>query len=177
MPHSSQTRLASKTKAKALAGARSAETMPWKLGTTGHSPSLFFPIQDDLVESVGQRLAAGVGAGLIGARADSGLRELADGPVLTIGNVPEFNRILGLEVRLGDFGRMEMPFAGNIRTIHGTRPERVGHHVIRMQAQQQIRKDRIVINFAAFVCVKSGKVVAPQLTIFAHRFGASPELH
>src|SRR5262245_65433807 len=72
---------------------------------------------------------------------------------------------------------MEMPFTDNLSTIDGTRPERVRHDVVREKAYQQIRKNRVVINFAAFVRGKSGKEIARQLAIFADGFGGALQLH
>src|SRR5208282_3256987 len=70
-----------------------------------------------------------------------------------------------------------MPFADNVSTIHLTRPQRVRHDVIRMEAEQQIRENRVVINSVAFARGESGKILAPQLAILAHGLGSAPKLH
>src|ERR1700720_515076 len=46
-----------------------------------------------------------------------------------------------------------------------------------MEAYQQVGKNRVVINFAAFLCCESGKIVAPQFAIFAHGLGSALKLH
>src|SRR6478609_7298268 len=72
---------------------------------------------------------------------------------------------------------MKMPFANDGGTIHGARPERVRHHVIRVETQEEIGKHRVVINFVTLFRGESGEVIAPQLTVLAHGLCATLKFH
>src|SRR3954471_19801422 len=97
---------------------------------------------DDLVEAPQQLFAFRVRSRCVDAGADSGLRLLGDPPVFAVRRVPELDRVVYLRVRLRELARMEMPLADDLRAIVRARPQRVRHHVVRMQAQEQIRVDR-----------------------------------
>ena len=70
------------------------------------------------------------------------LHRLARGPVLPVGQVPEVDGVGRVEVRLlGDLLR-ERPRAFDVGAVDGQRRHQVGHHVVGVQADQQVRDSR-----------------------------------
>ena len=64
------------------------------------------------------------------------------------------NVATGLEIEFGHFVRMEMPLADDLSLVHCFRPQRVGHHVIRMKAQKKIRIEGVVADLLLFLLVQ-----------------------
>src|SRR2546430_15140944 len=65
-------------------------------------------------------------------------------PILAISHIPEFNGILRTKVTTAKCIGMKEPIAlddGSVRTL---RPELMHHHIIRVHAQQHIRKNGII---------------------------------
>src|SRR4029079_3391064 len=81
-------------------------------------------LDDHPIERVEQVLTIRIRARCISARADAGLRHVADTRVLMIRPVPEFDRIRRGESRFGKGFGMEMPLADVHRVIGANRPER-----------------------------------------------------
>src|SRR5438552_8406687 len=89
-----------------------------------------------------------VGAGLIGARRNALLTQLAHVPVLPIYHVPEFDRVLRPEVLpLKSLG-VEKPIAQDQRPRWRLWLQLMYHHVVRMQTQQHVWKNGIIKNEA-----------------------------
>src|SRR3989475_3830276 len=81
----------------------------------------------------------------VGARRHPGLTLLADVPVLPVGHVPEPHPAPGTGLRRAERVGVEQPLAGDARARGPVGPERVKHHVVRMQAEQQVREDRVEV--------------------------------
>ena len=69
-----------------------------------------------------------------------------DVPVFPVGGVPELDRVVGLEIRRVPRVGMEQPFAHDPRPVRSRRPQPVRHHVVGVEAQQEVREDRIVVD-------------------------------
>src|SRR5580700_7273500 len=102
-----------------------------------------------LIKGSQQFLAAGIRTGSVGTRLNTQLREFDNVPVLAVRYVPELDGVVRDEIRFRQFGWMEIPFADDFSAVHGSRPQRVNHHVIRMQAQQQIGINDVVADSVA----------------------------
>ena len=74
-------------------------------------PILGVAVDDHQVERVDARLLVGVAPGDPGARPRPALLELADVPVLAVGQVPEADRVRRVEAGRGDRRRLEQPVA------------------------------------------------------------------
>src|SRR5438045_9770817 len=85
-------------------------------------------------------LARTIWAGLVSTRRDSLLAQLANVPVLLVGYVPEFDRIVGIKFGLSASDleriRMKQPVANDQSALRRLRPELVHHDVFRMQTEQ-----------------------------------------
>src|SRR5690349_10256086 len=95
-------------------------------------------LEDHLVECVQQGLAVRERAWLVGTRTDAQLRKSGDAPILTVGQMPEVNSVVGLEIGLGHFPRLEVTLADNLRAVHLLRPQGMSHHVVGVKAEQEV---------------------------------------
>src|SRR5205085_10789183 len=86
----------------------------------------------------------GEGPRLICARGDSLLTQLADVPILSIRRVPEFDCIVRIELLAPGSIRMKKPVAHNERPLRRLWPKLMYHDVFRVQAQQHVRKNRVI---------------------------------
>src|SRR5205814_5532254 len=100
-----------------------------------------------------QGFASGVWTRPVRARLNSRLRELANFPIFFVREIPEIDSIVGFELRFAHLRRMKMPFSNNFRAIYGLGLERRRHHVIGMQAQQEIGKYAVVADFLSILIV------------------------
>jgi len=55
------------------------------------------------------------------AAADAALHRFTDRPVLPVGDIPEFNRIAGVEVRLADLARLEQEMTDDVGAFGAAR--------------------------------------------------------
>lgn len=94
----------------------------------------------------GDAFAGGVKAGLVGAGGDALLTEFADVPVLAVGDIPEIGGVGWVELRLVEGIRMEEPIALDQSSLRRLRPELMNHDVVRMQAEEEIGVDGVVID-------------------------------
>src|SRR5437764_215064 len=67
-------------------------------------------------------------------------------PILFVGHVPEFDRVVRFEIFSTERVRMKKPVAHDQRPLRRPRPELMHHHVFRMQTEQHIWEDRIIKN-------------------------------
>ena len=81
------------------------------------------------------------------------MRQVGDAPVFAIGEIPEFDSVIALEIRFGHLVRMKVPFADDFRAIRRFGPQRVDHHVIGMEAQKQVRVDRVVVDLGTLLVI------------------------
>src|SRR5579863_7685166 len=81
-----------------------------------------FTLQNSLVEGVKQTFPRGVGPWSVDTRLNSRLRQFRNPPVFAVCRVPEFDGVIREEVGFGQFRRMEMPFANDLREVDGLRP-------------------------------------------------------
>ena len=112
---------------------------------------------DEPVEPVEEVFAVGVRTRTVGTGADAELHLLADVPVLAVREIPEGDGVVGAEGGAGDGVGMEMPLADDLGAIHGSGPEGVGHHVVGMETEEQIGKDRVVVDAAVFLGGQAGE--------------------
>src|SRR5436190_19023980 len=83
----------------------------------------------------GQRPRGGV------RRGQAPLYRLACGPVLLVGDIPELHRVGRVEAGPRDRLRRERPGALDRGPVRGDRDQPVRHHVVRVQAEQDVRED------------------------------------
>src|SRR4026209_966844 len=74
-------------------------------------------LADDGVERPQELFTLRVGPGLVEARGDPQLRLLGDPPVFAVRQVPELDRIVGVEVRPRELARVEVPLADDLGAI------------------------------------------------------------
>src|SRR3972149_8700384 len=67
-------------------------------------------------------------------------------PILAIGDIPEPNAVFGMKVCAAKTIRMKQPLTMDNALRWRLRPDRMEHHVIRMQTEQHIRRKGIVIH-------------------------------
>src|SRR5206468_4869901 len=112
---------------------------------------------------------------LIRARGNTLLTQLAHVPILFVSHVPKLNRVLRPEIFSAERVWMKKPIAHNQRPLWRLRPELMHHHIIGMQTQQHVRKDRVIkhsvfrfLSLFLFVCDSQGARVAAhgQATAF-----------
>src|SRR4051794_15563545 len=65
-------------------------------------------------------------------------------PVLSVGYIPELNRVLWVEIFSAECVRMKKPVAHDQCSVGRLRPELMHHHVFGMQTEQHVRKNRII---------------------------------
>ena len=110
------------------------------------TPSVRVPVRAHHVEGVHARLDRRVAARGERPRARPRLLQLADLPVLPVGQVPELDRVARVEIRLRHRLGREVPLAGHQRPPRRLRPDHVGHQVVRVQAEEQVRPDHEVVD-------------------------------
>src|SRR5207244_9967158 len=93
-----------------------------------------------------QRLPVRVRTRPVERRADAELALLADVPVLAVGPFPEVDPLCGVELGSRERVWMEKPVAGDAGAPRRLRPERVEHHVVGVEADEEIRENRVVVN-------------------------------
>src|SRR5438132_13252153 len=60
-------------------------------------------------------------------------------PVLPVGHVPKFDRVVRMKIGAIERFRMEEPITKDERPFRRFRPELMHHDIIRVQAQQRVR--------------------------------------
>jgi len=93
----------------------------------------------------------GVIAETVDAGADALLDAIANGPVLAIDEIPEFDGVHGIEIGLGHFVRMEEETALDASAIRSERPEQEGSGVIAGETQHEIGKAELPLVADLFV--------------------------
>src|SRR5581483_11690286 len=111
------------------------------------------------------------------ARADPQLGQFRNVPVLAVRVIPEFDCILGHEVRLSHLARIEVKLADDLGTVHRLWPKRVRHHEVRMQAEQEIGINRVVAHHRTLLRVEARQIVAPANAVESHGFSARFKSH
>src|SRR6266550_806855 len=103
-------------------------------------------VGDHHVEEVDGILEVRVAAGYPGPRSRTALLELADMPVLAVGQVPESNGIRGVEIRQRNrrFGEQEL--ADDVRPRRPVGDEAVDEQVVRVDRQEGRRPDDAVVD-------------------------------
>ena len=105
------------------------------------------------------------------------VHRLAGEPVLAVRDVPELARVRRAEVRsLGRLGREE-PLALDLRTTRSERFDAMGHHVVGVQADQQVREEAEVEDLTPLPLVEAADRHAAGLARERHRLREVLELH
>src|SRR5437667_5807450 len=65
-------------------------------------------------------------------------------PVLTVGHVPKFDRVVRMKIGAIERFRMEEPITKDERPLRRFRPELMHHDIIRVHAQQHVRENGII---------------------------------
>src|SRR2546422_1070500 len=74
------------------------------------------------------------------------LRSFTDGPVLAIDQVPEVDRVAGVEVWLLHHARIEVPIAFNRGVRRASGPESMDHEIVRMKTEEHVREDEVIVD-------------------------------
>src|SRR3989454_4042628 len=74
------------------------------------------------------------------------LRSFTDGPVLPIDQVPEVDRVAGVEVWLLHPARIEVPIAFNRGVRRASGPESMDHEIVRMKTEEHVREDEVIVD-------------------------------
>src|SRR6266487_6105356 len=67
-------------------------------------------------------------------------------PVLPVGHVPKFDRVVRMKIDAIERFRMEEPITKDERPLRRLRPELMHHDIIRVHAQEHVRKNGIIEN-------------------------------
>jgi hypothetical protein len=72
---------------------------------------------------------------------------------------------------------VEVPFTDDLGSVQGAGPEGVGHHIVGMQAEQEVRQHGVVVDPAAIVGWKAGQASPRALSIHGEGFDPFPQVH
>jgi len=129
------------------------------------------------VDNGKHRFEARIGTGSIGPGGDAPLRTLADIPILLVGFMPELNRRGGIKARLRDRIRMVEPLTGDDASM-GTAPgESMDEDEVRLQADQHIREDHVIVGSLQVFSLEAGQVVRAALSRGCHSTAGPADLH
>jgi hypothetical protein len=98
-------------------------------------------------------------------------------PILPVGHIPELNRIAGIETWLGHGRRVEVPLTHDTCAAGALRPERMRHHIVGVQAEQHVRKDRVVIDAVQLFAGDVTQRRAGGMTIGCHAVEGRVQRH
>jgi len=108
---------------------------------------------------------------------DHDLRAIGQLPVLLVGQVPEGDRAGGIEVRPVDRIRVVVPFAHHVGAVHRLRPQLEGQHEVRLQVEQEVRQDRVVVDVARVLVGDARQARHGALAVHRQRLHAGPQVH
>src|ERR671910_228298 len=129
---------------------------------------------DELVDGVFARRER---SPAVAARGDAPLDGLAGVPVLAVGDVPEVAGVGGVEALRLDGLAGEEPLALDGGPIRGERLEPVGHHVVRVEAYEEVREELEVVDRAVLAVGEVGEVGGVALAVERHGLDALVEVH
>src|SRR5213593_4338523 len=127
-------------------------------GTTAPGGAGLQPAQDPLVEVDAHGFQRYKGASLEASRLHSLLTSFGDAPILPVDGVPHLDRVAAVEVAPLHRGRLEIPFADDLRPPGTVRKEELGLHVVR----QQVQVEEIRIGGHEVVAAPVSLVQAPE---------------
>src|ERR671910_2959535 len=129
---------------------------------------------DELVDGVFARRER---SPAVAARGDAPLDGLAGVPVLAVGDVPEVAGVGGVEAFLLDGLAGEEPLALHGGVAGGEGRESVGHHVVGVEAYQEVREELEVVDCAVLSLGEAGQVGRVALSVLRHGCYALVEVH
>src|SRR3984957_8144786 len=139
--------------------------------------SFAFAIENHAVECKRKSFACGIRSRHIRTRTNTLLRKFRNSPIFTIGRVPELHRVISLKIRFRHLFRMEIPFANYFGVVHRLRPQPMSHHVVWMQAEQQIWVDGVIKDCLTLRFAETWKVIPAPLPVTCHRLCCAAEFH